>query len=81
MDGKDTIGTPGGTTANDVFSNIVLPTDFDGVNNNFGEILASSIGGWNRHDFLPRCRGALCEGKTNPESNTASANRPQMSMR
>ncbi|MDZ4780472.1 MAG: SdrD B-like domain-containing protein, partial [Planctomycetia bacterium] len=46
LDGKDTIGTPGGTTANDVFSNIVLPTNFNGINNNFGEILASSIGGF-----------------------------------
>jgi hypothetical protein len=37
-DGKDTIGTPGGTTANDEFSNIDLPAAFDGVNNDFGEI-------------------------------------------
>ena len=37
-DGKDTIGTPGGTTANDMFSNIVLPAGFSGVNNNFGEM-------------------------------------------
>ena len=38
IDGKDTIGTPGGTTTNDMFSDIVLPADFDGVNNNFGEL-------------------------------------------
>ncbi len=36
-DGKDTIGTPGGTTSNDQFSAIVLAVGFDGVNNNFGE--------------------------------------------
>jgi len=37
LDGKDTIGTPGGTTSNDMFSNIALPEGFDGMNNNFGE--------------------------------------------
>jgi hypothetical protein len=36
-DGKDTIGTPGGTTGNDVFSNINLLAGVKGVNNNFGE--------------------------------------------
>jgi hypothetical protein len=46
LDGKDTIGTPGGTTGQDVFSNIVLPQDFDGVNNNFGELLPSSLAGF-----------------------------------
>ncbi len=49
LDGKDTIGTPGGTTTNDMFSNIVLPAGFDGVQNNFGEVLPpppkGSIGG------------------------------------
>ncbi|MBL8759624.1 MAG: hypothetical protein JNK35_14485, partial [Phycisphaerae bacterium] len=45
LDGIDTIGTPGGSTANDVFSAIVLPAGFSGVNNNFGELLASSIAG------------------------------------
>jgi hypothetical protein len=37
-DGKDTIGTPGGNSGNDVFSNIVLPAGVLGANNNFGEI-------------------------------------------
>ena len=37
IDGKDTIGSPGGTTSNDMFSNINLVADFNGVNNNFGE--------------------------------------------
>lgn len=46
IDGKDTIGTPGGSTANDEFSQIALPTNFSGVNNNFGEIYASSISGY-----------------------------------
>jgi hypothetical protein len=38
IDGKDTIGTPGGTTTNDMFSNINLPAGFCGMNNNFGEL-------------------------------------------
>lgn len=38
IDGKDTIGTPGGTTSNDMFSNISLPPGFCGMNNNFGEL-------------------------------------------
>ncbi|MGQ0627459.1 MAG: SdrD B-like domain-containing protein [Phycisphaerales bacterium] len=50
LDGIDTIGTPGGSTANDQFSNIVLPAGFDGVLNNFGEILASSISGFVYYD-------------------------------
>ena len=38
IDGKDSIGTPGGTQGNDIFTNIQLPAGFDGVQNNFGEI-------------------------------------------
>ncbi len=39
LDGKDTIGTPGGDdTVNDEFSNIVLPAGYDGTENNFGEL-------------------------------------------
>ena len=50
LDGKDTIGTPGGSTSNDQFSNILLPAGFNGVQNNFGEILASSISGYVYYD-------------------------------
>ncbi len=50
LDGKDTIGTPGGTTGNDAFSNIVLGAGVSGVNNNFGEVLVSSIGGFIYYD-------------------------------
>ncbi|HMS59413.1 MAG TPA: choice-of-anchor E domain-containing protein [Tepidiformaceae bacterium] len=42
LDGKDTIGTPGGSTGNDRFFNIQLPAGFFGVNNNFGEILPTN---------------------------------------
>ncbi len=38
IDGKDTIGTPGGITSNDMFSNINLPPGLNGINNNFGEL-------------------------------------------
>ncbi len=41
-DGKDNIGTPGGTPGNDVFHDIHLPAGFDGVNNDFGEIKADT---------------------------------------
>lgn len=50
LDGKDTIGTPGGTTANDVFSAIALAVGVNGVNNNFGEVLASSLAGYVYYD-------------------------------
>jgi len=43
LDGKDTIGTPGGTSGNDVFTDIVLPAGYHGVENNFGELLAAMI--------------------------------------
>jgi len=37
-DGIDTIGTQGGTTTNDTFSNIVLSSGTHGINNNFAEL-------------------------------------------
>src|SRR5439155_597532 len=46
LDGKDTIGTPGGTTANDRFSSIVLGAGVNGVNNNFGELPPASLSGF-----------------------------------
>ena len=45
LDGRDTIGTPGGTVANDVFSNIVLTAGTASANNNFGELVAASLSG------------------------------------
>ena len=45
LDGKDTIGTPGGTSGNDVFSNIVLTEGTNGSNNTFGEHVASALTG------------------------------------
>lgn len=46
LDGKDTIGTPGGTAANDVFGNVVLNAGVGGTENNFGELLPSSLDGY-----------------------------------
>lgn len=45
LDGKDSIGTQGGTAANDLFTDVVLASGQDGVNNNFGELLPASIAG------------------------------------
>ena len=47
LDGKDTQGTPGtGTTGNDAFTNIRLDAGVNGANNNFGELLPASLGGF-----------------------------------
>ncbi len=45
LDGKDTIGTPGGTVTNDQFSNIVLSEGTDGVANNFAELTPATLSG------------------------------------
>jgi SdrD B-like domain/Domain of unknown function (DUF4214) len=45
IDGRDTIGTPGGLVAVNQFNNINLQPGFDGINNNFGEIMLGQIGG------------------------------------
>jgi uncharacterized repeat protein (TIGR01451 family) len=37
LNGQDTVGTQGGSSATDTFSNIVLPAGVAGINNNFGE--------------------------------------------
>ncbi len=44
-DGKDTIGTPGGNTANDTFTNIQLAAGTHGVDNNFGELIPAKLSG------------------------------------
>jgi len=44
LDGKDTIGTPGGTKTNDKFSGIALNEGVNGTENNFGEIGATIDG-------------------------------------
>lgn len=45
LDGKDTIGSQGGNTSNDAFTNIVLALGVAGVNNNFGELKVSGLSG------------------------------------
>ena len=47
LDGRDTQGTPGGGTVNnDSIANITLDAGVNGANNNFGELLPSSLGGF-----------------------------------
>lgn len=50
LDGKDTIGSPGGATGNDIFSAIALPGGTNGVNNNFGELKPASLAGFVYYD-------------------------------
>jgi hypothetical protein len=45
MDGKDTIGSQGGTAANDQMTGITLASGTNGANNNFGEIPTASVSG------------------------------------
>ncbi|MDH4392698.1 MAG: SdrD B-like domain-containing protein, partial [Aquabacterium sp.] len=46
LDGKDTIGTAGGTAANDTLSGIVLVAGANSQNNNFGEIRPAVVSGF-----------------------------------
>jgi hypothetical protein len=50
LDGKDTIGTQGGTVGADQFTNIKLGFGVNGVNNNFGELKPSSLSGFCYYD-------------------------------
>ena len=52
IDGQDTLGTPGGVAANNVFSGIVVTSGTSGANNNFGELIPASLSGtvFNDHD-------------------------------
>ncbi|MFM8331299.1 MAG: SdrD B-like domain-containing protein, partial [Candidatus Methylumidiphilus sp.] len=44
QDGKDTIGSKGGTSANDLFTGIVLNAGDSSINNNFGELALGNAG-------------------------------------
>ncbi len=46
LDGKDSMGTPGGTLSNDRISNIALGQGIEGEQNNFGEIQAARLAGY-----------------------------------
>src|SRR5205807_4792711 len=50
LDGKDTIGSQGGITANDQFSNVVLAAGVTGKDNNFGELLPAGLKGYVYYD-------------------------------
>jgi hypothetical protein len=55
LDGKDTAGTVGGvargTAGNDTITGIVLNADDDGINYNFGEIIAATLTGFVYNDL------------------------------
>jgi protocatechuate 3,4-dioxygenase beta subunit len=46
LDGKDTIGTQGGVTGTDSFSQIVLAPNVSGTDNDFGKVKVSSLSGF-----------------------------------
>lgn len=46
LDGKDAVGSGGGTLANDQVSNIALASGTNDQNNNFGELAPSSLAGY-----------------------------------
>jgi hypothetical protein len=46
LDGKDSMGTQGGTAGNDQFTNINLQPGVVGRDNNFGELLPASLSGF-----------------------------------
>lgn len=46
LDGKDTIGTPGGLTSSDRFSGIVLDQGVNGTDNNFAALLPATVSGF-----------------------------------
>src|SRR5207253_2583201 len=50
LDGKDTLGSPGGVMTNDQFSSIVLGVNVHGINYKFGEILPAAVKGYVYYD-------------------------------
>jgi hypothetical protein len=45
LDGKDSLGTQGGSLGNDAVRNIQLPAGLRGERNNFGEVVTASLSG------------------------------------
>lgn len=45
IDGKDAVGTQGGTLGNDTITSITMNSGVNGVNNNFGELLPARVAG------------------------------------
>jgi hypothetical protein len=46
LDGKDAMGTQGGTPGNDILSDIVLSPGIDGIDNTFGELRPAGLSGF-----------------------------------
>jgi hypothetical protein len=77
LDGKDAIGSQGGSASNDRFFDINLPVAVNGINNNFGEILPP------RPTLTPLPTGTTTSnppgtpgGPGNPPGNTAGPQPP-----
>ena len=52
LDGRDTLGTPGGNASvKNVFSSVVVNSNTTGTENNFGELLPASLAGFVFNDF------------------------------
>ena len=80
-DGKDTIGTPGGKSADDRHYDISLPAGFDGVNNNFGERTAATATATptatsTSSDATPATPAATTPGGSGTTGGTVSAGSP-----
>jgi hypothetical protein len=50
LDGKDSVGTLGGTTLDNQFANIQVPPGAQGLNNDFGNLQPASLSGFVYHD-------------------------------
>lgn len=71
-DGKDAVGSQGGTLGNDVFSAIVLEAGVDGINNDFGELKADRPG-------EPQVKNVLPLGELPAISKAQLRSRPTLS--
>src|SRR5205807_310745 len=50
LEGKDSVGTHGGTTIKNQFSNVILGNGVQGMNNNFGELKPANLAGFVYND-------------------------------
>jgi hypothetical protein len=81
-DGKDTIGSQGGVSGNDVFSQIPLVSGQNGINNDFGELLevGPCDGGTSAISFAsaasPAQAKAATAAKTASKAKAAHAKKP-----
>jgi len=67
LDGKDTIGSQGGSVANDRLHSIRLPAGVHGIENNFGELPNPAL--------TPTPTGTVTPGTPTPPAGTTNPNR------